>query len=107
MLQGAATSNRTNDMKAQSLPSLSSAAAFAQTAEIRGEVTDPSGASIPGATATATGPGGVKREASTDEQAANMTQPPAGVYRSRHSLRLQLRKPAMSMQRPAVPWREE
>jgi hypothetical protein len=58
-----------------------SAAAFAQTAEIRGEVTDPSGASIPGATATATGPGGVKREASTDEQGRyNMTGLPAGKY---------------------------
>ena len=35
---------------------------------LRGQIKDPSGASIPGATVTATGPGGVVKVATADEQ---------------------------------------
>ncbi len=58
--------------------------AFAQpsatTTEIRGDVTDPSGASIPGATVAATGQG-ITRNATTDEQGRfNMNGLPPGKY---------------------------
>ena len=52
----------------------------ASTAGIRGEVTDPSGASIPGAVATATGQG-IKREANADEQGRySLAGLPPGKY---------------------------
>ncbi len=52
----------------------------ANTAEIRGEVTDPSGSSIPGAVVSATGLG-IKREAATDEQGRYvMSGLPPGKY---------------------------
>ena len=64
---------------------LGAAGLFAQqpsvsTAGIRGEVTDPSGASIPGAVATATGQG-IKREANADEQGRySLAGLPPGKY---------------------------
>jgi hypothetical protein len=63
---------------------LCAAAAFAQpsatTAEIRGEVTDPSGAAIPRAAVTATGQG-IARQATSDEQGRyNLNGLPPGRY---------------------------
>ena len=59
-------------------------AAFAQpsanTAEIRGEVTDPSGASVPGASVTVTGQG-IARQATADEQGRySINALPPGKY---------------------------
>src|SRR2546429_3216906 len=58
-------------------------AAWAQigTASLKGQVTDPSGAVIPGATVTATGPGGKVKVGTTNQQGAyTINALPPGEY---------------------------
>src|SRR6516165_10029715 len=58
----------------------------AQTVSLRGQVTDESGAIVPGATVTASGPGGLTRAAvSGNDGSYNLPELPAGAYTVRAS----------------------